>query len=324
MSATPGGQRRFSRRPDPPEPPCSERAPSSTACRALPWCPPTTRRRRSARSSTPCAARRRRSTSSWSTTARRTRPRRSPSAPGVQVLRTAVQPRHRRRRAGGLHVRPRARLRLHGPGRRRRAARSGRDDEAVRGRPGTRPRRHDLRVAVRDRHRLHRPDQPPHRHPPLRLPAVAAPAPAGHGPDIGVPPLQPPRDRALRARLPARLSRGGGGADAAPPPPDDARGAGDDAPARRRRLLDRRLRQVRSTTWSRCCSRCSSASAAGAPCRSPASRPRWPPTTGSDGHPAADRRHHRRRRAAAVRARAGAPARAAWSATRCCGCSARS
>ena len=39
----------------------------------------------------------------------------------------AVQPRHRRRRAGRLHVRPRERLRLHGPGRRRRPARPGGD-----------------------------------------------------------------------------------------------------------------------------------------------------------------------------------------------------
>ena len=39
----------------------------------------------------------------------------------------------------------------------------------------------------------------------------------------------------------------------------------------------------RSTTWSRCCSRCSSASAAGARCPSRA-RPRpWPRSTGSDG-----------------------------------------
>ena len=66
-------------------------------------------------------------------------------------------------------------------------------------------------------------------------------------PTSGLPPLQPPGDRAVRARLPARLPRGRGGADAAPPPADHARGAGADVPARRRRLLDQ-LRQVASTT----------------------------------------------------------------------------
>ena len=48
------------------------------------------------------------------------------------MLRPPVQPRHRRRRAGRLQVRPRERLRLHGPGRRRRPARPGRDPQAGR------------------------------------------------------------------------------------------------------------------------------------------------------------------------------------------------
>ena len=85
-----------------------------------------------------------------------------------------VQPRHRRRRAGRLQVRRRAGLRLHGPGRRRRAARPRRDREAVlrarrRGRG-----RHDLRHALQDPDRLHGADQPAHRDPPVRVPAVAA------------------------------------------------------------------------------------------------------------------------------------------------------
>ena len=42
--------------------------------------------------------------------------------------------------------------------------------------------------------------------------------PARHRPDLGLPHDRPPRDRAVRPRLPARLSRGRGGAAAAPPP----------------------------------------------------------------------------------------------------------
>ena len=46
-----------------------------------------------------------------------------------------------------------------------------------------------------------------------------ASAPADHRPDLGLPALQPPGDRGVRARLPARLPGGRGGADAAPPSP---------------------------------------------------------------------------------------------------------
>ena len=49
--------------------------------------------------------------------------------------------------------------------------------------------------------------------------------PARDRPDLGLPPLQPPRDRAVRARLPARLPGGRGGADGPRPPAADARGA---------------------------------------------------------------------------------------------------
>ena len=53
------------------------------------------------------------------------------------------------------------------------------------------------RFAHRDR--LYRADQPPHRHSPVRLPAVAAPAPASHRSDLRLPALQPAGDRPVRA-----------------------------------------------------------------------------------------------------------------------------
>ena len=98
---------------------------------------------------------------------------------------------------------------------------------------------------------------------------------------------------------------------------------GADVRARRRRRR-RSARASRPTTWSRCCSPCSSACCAGAPCPSPGE-----PRAGRRGArdlmdtPDPDRRHHRRRGpAAGRRARARAPARGCSSATRCCGCSA--
>ena len=51
---------------------------------------------------------------------------------------------------------------------------------------------------------------------------------ADHRPDLGFSDDQPPRDRALRSRLPARLPRGRGAADAPCPPPADPRGSGAD------------------------------------------------------------------------------------------------
>ena len=119
--------------------------------------------------------------------------------------------------------------------------------------------RHGLRLALpRPTTRLPRAGQPPHRDPHLRVPAVAHRRPARERPDLGLPALQPPRDRAVRARLPARLPGGRGGADAALPPAADARGAGADV--RSAAAASRRSpRASPSTTWSRCCSRSSSA-----------------------------------------------------------------
>ena len=125
---------------------------SSSAARAWRSCPPTTRRRRSATWSRRCTASTRRS---FDVARHRRRLHRRDRARSPRRRRAraaaAVQPRHRRRRAGRLQVRRRERLRLHGPGRRRRPARPGRDREADRGDGRAGPRRHDLRLALRDR-----------------------------------------------------------------------------------------------------------------------------------------------------------------------------
>ena len=63
--------------------------------------------------------------------------------------------------------------------------------------------------------------------------------PEDHRPDLGLSDDQPPRDRALRPRLSARLSRGRGAADAARPPPAHPRGPGADERPRLRPQLDR-------------------------------------------------------------------------------------
>ena len=63
-------------------------------------------------------------------------------------------------------------------------------------------------------------------------------APARHRHDVGLPGAEPPRDRALRRRLPARLPRGRGARDGDPAPAAAERGAGDDARARARPLVD--------------------------------------------------------------------------------------
>src|SRR5262249_51206035 len=59
-----------------------------------------------------------------------------------------------------------------------------------------------------------------------------------HRHDFRLPGAQPGGDRAVRARLPARLSRGRGDGDGVPPPAADGRGARRDARARRRPLVD--------------------------------------------------------------------------------------
>ena len=63
---------------------------------------------------------------------------------------------------------------------------------------------------------------------------------AGHRHDLGLPGAESQGYRAVRARLPARLSRGRGDGDGVPPPAASGRGAGDDARARRRPLFDHR------------------------------------------------------------------------------------
>src|SRR4051812_11014037 len=105
---------------------------------------------------------------------------------------------------------------------------------------------HGRGVAFPDRRLpLPRPRVAPDRNPPLCRDLLADRAPAHLRSHVGLPALQPPRNRTVRARLSARLSRGRGRADAALAPPEDARGAGSNARARRRRIFDPGLRQVR-------------------------------------------------------------------------------
>ena len=118
-------------------------------------------------------------------------------------------------------------------------------------------------------------------------------------------------DLGVRARLPARLSRGRGGADGALAPAPDVRGARADAHAQRRRVVDQRLRQVGLLHGQGAAGDLRRAWRAGDTPSSPATRRPSRRPTGSDGHAAPDRRHHRRRRAAGRAARAGAPAAAA-------------
>ena len=101
----------------------------------------------------------------------------------------------------------------------------------------------------------------PRRHPRARVGRLHDRAPEGDRPDLGLPGAEPPRDRPLRRRPAARLPRGRGARDGDPAPRAADGGAGDDARARARPLVDL-ARSARSTTWSRSCSRCSSASSA--------------------------------------------------------------
>ena len=138
----------------------------------------------------------------------------------------AVQPRHRRRRPDRLQVRARARLRprvrLDGDGQHDpqqipnllAPLARGEADIVVGSRFAERRRR--LPAAVR----------PPRRDPLVRAARLAADAPEADRHDVRLPGAEPPGDRALRRRLPARLPRGRGGRDGRPAPAADPRGAG--------------------------------------------------------------------------------------------------
>ena len=168
-------------------------------------------------------------------TAARARARRRAGGP------SPVQPRDRRRRAVGLPVRARARLRHRRAGRRRRPARPALPARAA-APPAHAPRaRHGHRLALprRRRRRLPLLGAAPDRHPHLLRDPVDDRRPARHRSDVGPADDRPPRHRAVRPRLPARLPRGRGGAAHAPPPA--ARAC--EMPVRharapRRRLLD--------------------------------------------------------------------------------------
>ena len=85
---------------------------------------------------------------------------------------------------------------------------------------------------------LPRTGRPAVRHPPVLPRAVQGRAPTGHGPHVRLPSLQPPRDRAVRARLSARLPGGRGDPDGARTSAADARGARAHARAPGRTLVD--------------------------------------------------------------------------------------
>ena len=161
-------------------------------------------------------------------------------AAGATVLRHPFNLGHRRRDAVRLQVRAAQRLRRRRPGRRRRPAQA------------RLPRRDGRRAADR------------RRRPTWSTAAASAATPATRcrsgrrignlifsvvltaitrqqitDPTSGLPDDEPPRDRAVRARLPARLPRGRGDPDAARPPPAHPRGAGADERPRLRAQLDR-------------------------------------------------------------------------------------
>ena len=213
---------------------------------------------------------------------------------------------------------------VHGPGRRRRPARPGRASPSCSRRMRRGPdARHGLRLA------LPRPTTTATVAPISRRTGIHIFAfllsrivgQRGHRPDVGLPPVQPPRDRALRPRLPARLPRGRGGADAPPPPAARCarcrcgcaqRGGG--------RLVDR-LRQVGLLHDQGAARAVRRPAARRGRSSSPASRARSPRSTGSDGRPHPDRRDHRRRGAARWSCSSSCAGGGCWSATRCCGCS---
>ena len=222
---------------------------------------PTTRSGTSAACSPSCARSTPASTSSSSPTARPTAPPRSPRAAGAHVLAAAVQPRHRRRRADrrsatrgrtatsspcastatASTTRPSSRSWSRRCSRARPTSRSARASSASGGYRSSAARRVGIRVLAWVVSTIAR----------QRVTDTTSGFQALNRRAIG----------ALRRRPAARLPRGRGARDGDPPPLRVQRGAGDDARARARPLVDRRAR-ARSTTWSRCCSRSSSASSA--------------------------------------------------------------
>src|SRR5581483_8973513 len=153
--------------------------------------------------------------------------------------RAPVQPRYRRRRADGVPVRARERLRPRRPLRRGRAARPVRAAEGARARAGRR-RRHRCRLAFRRGGRLPVVGDPPRRDQAARARRLRDRAAARHRHDLRLPGAEPQGARPLRRRLPARLPRGGGDGDDDQAPPPARRGAGSDARARARPLVDHR------------------------------------------------------------------------------------
>ena len=130
-------------------------------------------------------------------------------------------------------------LRLHGSGRRRRPARAGRAAQA--GRRDGAPAAADMVCGSRFLSDDHHYPAPISRRTGIHIFAACCRGSSSQPcqrSDIRLPPLQPPRDRAVRARLSARLPRGRGGADAPSPPAAHARGAREDVHARRRRVVD--------------------------------------------------------------------------------------
>ena len=101
--------------------------------------------------------------------------------------------------------------------------------------------RHLRRLALRRRRRVPLVAGAARRHPHPGAHRLAAHRPARHRHDERLPGAEPQGDRAVRRRLPARLSRGRGGADAAQAPAAPGRGAGDDARAGAGALVDPRL-----------------------------------------------------------------------------------
>ena len=151
-----------------------------------------------------------------------------------------LQHRDRRRDAVRLQVRAPPLLRRRRPGRRRRPAQAGPPARSAGQAPDHRRRgRHGLRQPLPRRSRLQGADRPPDRQPDLLGRPDRDLPPADHRPDLRLPDDQPARDRAVRARLPARLPRGRGDPDAARAPAADPRGAGADERARLRPQLDR-------------------------------------------------------------------------------------